>query len=271
MPLTYMYITNRPQVARIAQTAGVNRVWIDLEYMGKDQRQKGMDSVKSRHQLSDIRSIRPLLRESALQVRVNPLHDGSQAEITAAIDYGADIVMLPMWKTADDVKRFVELVDGRARVLLLLETKEADRNLARALAVKGVDEIHIGLNDLHLSYQKKFMFELLSDGTVERLCRQIGEAGLPYGFGGVAKLGGGAVPAELVLAEHYRLGSSMAILARSFCNSGTRTDFDVLEREFDREMKSLRDYETFLAGQSKDWLAEQHKELVARVDDVVRG
>ena len=215
MPLTYMYITNRPQVARIAQTAGVDRVWIDLEYMGKDQRQKGMDSVKSRHQLSDICSIRPLLRESALQVRVNPLHDGSQAEITAAIDYGADIVMLPMWKTADDVKRFVELVDGRARVLLLLETKEADRNLAQALAVKGVDEIHIGLNDLHLSYQKKFMFELLSDGTVERLCRQIGEAGLPYGFGGVAKLGGGAVPAELVLAEHYRLGSSMAILARS--------------------------------------------------------
>lgn len=98
MPLTYMYITNRPQVARIAQNAGVDRVWIDLEYMGKEQRQKGMDSVKSRHQLSDIRSIRPLLRKSALQVRVNPLHDGSPAEISAAIDNGADIVMLPMWK-----------------------------------------------------------------------------------------------------------------------------------------------------------------------------
>lgn len=194
MPLTYMYITNRPQVARIAQNAGVDRVWIDLEYMGKEQRQKGMDSVKSRHQLSDIRSIRPLLRKSALQVRVNPLHDGSPAEISAAIDNGADIVMLPMWKTADDVKRFVELVNGRAKVLLLLETKEADRNLAQTLEVKGVDEIHIGLNDLHLSYQKKFMFELLSDGTVERLCRQIGAAGLPYGFGGVAKLGGGGRP-----------------------------------------------------------------------------
>ena len=148
MPLTYMYITNRPQVARIAQNAGVDRVWIDLEYMGKEQRQKGMDSVKSRHQLSDIRSIRPLLRKSALQVRVNPLHDGSPAEISAAIDNGADIVMLPMWKTADDVKRFVELVNGRAKVLLLLETKEADRNLAQTLEVKGVDEIHIGLNDL---------------------------------------------------------------------------------------------------------------------------
>ena len=141
MPLTYMYITNRPQVARIAQNAGVDRVWIDLEYMGKEQRQKGMDSVKSRHQLSDIRSIRPLLRKSALQVRVNPLHDGSPAEISAAIDNGADIVMLPMWKTADDVKRFVELVNGRAKVLLLLETKEADRNLAQTLEVKGVDAV----------------------------------------------------------------------------------------------------------------------------------
>lgn len=271
MPLTYMYITNRPQVARIAQTTGVDRVWIDLEYMGKDQRQKGMDSVKSRHHLSDIRSIRPLLERSTLQVRVNPLHDGSAEEISTAIDYGADIVMLPMWKTADDVKRFVDLVDGRAKVLLLLETKEADENLSRVLDVKGVDEIHIGLNDLHLSYQKKFMFELLADGTVERLCRQIGEAGLPYGFGGVAKLGGGAVPAELVLAEHYRLGSSMAILSRSFCNSGSRTDFDVLEREFEEEMKKIRDYEVFLAGQSADWLAAQHEELIARVGDVVRG
>ncbi|MFR0769869.1 MAG: hypothetical protein ACLSHO_10035 [Dysosmobacter sp.] len=45
----------------------------------------------------------------------------------------------------------------------------------------------------------------------------------------------------------------------------------MLEQEFDREMRSIRDYETFLAGQSKDWLEEQHKELAARVDDVVRG
>ena len=35
----------------------------------------------------------------------------------------------------------------------------------------GFDEIHIGLNDLHLSYGLTFMFELLSNGLVEMLCK----------------------------------------------------------------------------------------------------
>ncbi len=30
-------------------------------------------------------------------------------------------------------------------------------------------EIHFGLNDLHLSQGKKFLFELLTDGTVDYL------------------------------------------------------------------------------------------------------
>ena len=113
MPLTYMYITNRPQVARIAQNAGVDRVWIDLEYMGKEQRQKGMDSVKSRHQLSDIRSIRPLLRKSALQVRVNPLHDGSPAEISAAIE-GKDPLEAEKALLALQFKKLDELIGTHA-------------------------------------------------------------------------------------------------------------------------------------------------------------
>ena len=35
MALTLMYITNNPRVAEIAQEAGVNRVWVDMEYIGK--------------------------------------------------------------------------------------------------------------------------------------------------------------------------------------------------------------------------------------------
>ena len=31
MALTLMYITNNPDVARIAQAYGVQRIWIDLE------------------------------------------------------------------------------------------------------------------------------------------------------------------------------------------------------------------------------------------------
>ena len=37
--LTLMYITNNPDVALIAQKYGVDRIWIDLEYKGKEERQ----------------------------------------------------------------------------------------------------------------------------------------------------------------------------------------------------------------------------------------
>ena len=66
---------------------------------------------------------------------------------------------------------------------LLLETKEAVECVDEVLEMGGFDEIHIGLNDLHLSYGMTFMFELLADGTVEMLCRKFREKGLPYGFG----------------------------------------------------------------------------------------
>lgn len=32
--------------------------------------------------------------------------------------------------------------------------------------------IHLGLNDLHLALGMKFMFELLADGTVDRLAKR---------------------------------------------------------------------------------------------------
>ena len=42
MFLKLMYITNRPDVALIAEQAGVDRIFIDMEYIGKADRQGGM-------------------------------------------------------------------------------------------------------------------------------------------------------------------------------------------------------------------------------------
>ena len=46
MALTLMYITNNPITAQIAQEAGVDRIWIDMEYIGKDERQGGISTGK---------------------------------------------------------------------------------------------------------------------------------------------------------------------------------------------------------------------------------
>lgn len=90
-----MYITNNPNVALIGEQSGVDRLWVDLEWMGKNERQPG-DTVKSHHSLGDINTLRKVLTKSTLMTRVNPIHDGSKKEISEAIERGAEVIMLPM-------------------------------------------------------------------------------------------------------------------------------------------------------------------------------
>ncbi|HRW21446.1 MAG TPA: aldolase/citrate lyase family protein [Bacteroidales bacterium] len=240
MPLTLMYITNKPKVAKLAERAGVDRLWVDLEYIGKEARQAGLNSVKSNHTLHDVEVIKNSICNSELLVRVNPIHEGSHAEIIGVIERGADVIMLPMFRTSNEVNKFIDIVNGKAKILLLLETIDAEKNIDKILNIDGIDEIHIGLNDLHLEYKKTFMFELLIDGTVERLCHKIREKGYRFGIGGIARVGYGDVPAELILTEHYRLGSQMAILSRSFCDANTVEDVSLVQEIFIDGVNKIR-------------------------------
>ena len=139
-----MYITNNVEVARIAQKHGVDRIWVDLETLGKNERQGHIDSVKSHHSISDIKRIVPILDKSEMLVRVNPINENSEEEINQVIDAGADIIMLPMWKSKNEVISFLKYVNGKTKTVLLLETKEAVECLDDVLNMGGFDEIHIG-------------------------------------------------------------------------------------------------------------------------------
>ena len=161
--------------------------------------------------------------------------------------------MLPFFKTKEEVEVFVNYVNGRAKTCLLCETSEAVENIDSILTVQGIDYIHIGLNDLHLSYNMKFMFELLVDGTVEMLCKKIEAKGIPYGFGGIAQLGQGTLPAENIIAEHFRLGSSMVILSRSFCNTNKEADVGQIADIFKTGVNEIRDYEDKLLNKEKSF------------------
>lgn len=247
--LKLMYITNRPEIAKIAENAGVERIFIDMEYIGKSARQGGMDTVQCHHTIEDICAIKQVLKKSQVMVRCNPIHDAtkeyysSKEEIDAIVENGADIVMLPYFKTAKEVQTFIRLVDGRAKTLPLVETPEAVDCIDEILNLKGIDEIFIGLNDLSLGYGKKFMFQLLADGTVEMLCEKFRAKGIPYGFGGIASLGKGLLPSDKVIAEHYRLASTCAILSRSFCNANIITDTEEIRTIFNAGLKEIRAWE----------------------------
>lgn len=269
MALKLMYITNNSDVALIAEKYGVDRIWIDLETLGKEERQHNMNTVKSKHSIEDIKRIKPLLTKSDMLVRINPWNDNSEKEINDVIAAGADMIMLPMWKSATEVNNFLKVVDSRCKTTLLLETKEAAECLDEVLANGGMDEIHIGLNDLHLSYGMTFMFELLADGTVERLTKKIKAKGLPYGFGGIARLGEGDLPAERVIMEHYRLGSTRAILSRSFCNTDMTTDIEEIENIFKNNMKDLRNFEIQMDKETE--FEKNHEEVKRIVQKIVEA
>ena len=257
MPLKLFYITNRPEIAAIAENAGVDRIFVDMEYIGKAKRQGGMDTVQSRHTVQDVKNIRRCLTKAELLVRCNPIHDvgavcdSTEDEVDGIVAAGADVIMLPFFKTAEEVRRFLDAVGGRCRTILLLETPEAAERIDDILSVQGVDEIFIGLNDLSLGYGQKFMFQLLADGTVERLALKIRQKGIPFGFGGIAAVGTGTLPAESILKEHYRLGSSMVILSRSFCDCTKITDLNTIREKFTTGIRTLRSFEAEIAIHSE--------------------
>ena len=274
MYMKLMYITNNPVVARIAENAGVDWIFLDMEVIGKAFRQSGLNTVQNNHTVDDIKRIRKAIKKSKLLVRVNPIHDAvdnypsSKDEIDASIEAGADILMLPYFKTVEEVKTFIHLVNGRAKTLLLLETVEAANLIDKILEVPGIDMIHLGLNDMHLELGMKFMFELLANGTVERLGYKIKAKGIPFGFGGIATLDGGALQGSMVLKEHVRLGSSMVIVSRSFCNTDIVTDLNEVQRIFDTGISGLRALEKEASQADTAYLEENRKAVVAAVNKI---
>lgn len=275
--LNLMYITKRPEVAKVAENAGVDWIFVDMEFIGKDSRQGGLDTVQNHHTIADVKTIKGAVKKSKVLVRVNPIHDtltnymSSKEEIDLAVDAGADILMLPYFKTVEEVKCFIDYVGGRAKTCLLLETPEAVAKIDEILALSGIDMIHIGLNDLHLAMGMKFMFELLADGTVDELADKIKAKGIPFGFGGLATLDGGDMPGAMVLKEHVRLGSSMVIISRSFCNTDVVTDLNEVKRIFDNGIKDIRKMEQEVSTKRKDYFENNRRLVIDTVNRIVNS
>lgn len=211
-----MILCDDPISATDAQNAGIDRIFYDLEYIGKAERQHGRNTVKSNNSIDDIPAVRKVVTTSELLVRTNPIHAYSKNEVDKAIEYGADILMLPMVIDHHDVEQYVKMVDGRAKVCIMIETAAAMARLDKILTVPGVDELFIGLNDLHISMGLTFMFELLSGGLVDYIAEKCNKVGMPFGFGGIARIGEGDLPSDYILGEHVRLRSQSVILSRTF-------------------------------------------------------
>ena len=232
--MEFMVIENDPEKARFYDNSGVDRIFIDLEKIGKQERQGHLNTVKSDHSIEDIKKVKQVLKKSQLLVRTNPIYEDSEHEIDRCISAGADILMLPYFKTADEVKEFVAAIRGRARVSLLLETAQAFFRIEEILEVDGIDEIHIGLNDLYLSLGLNFIFEPLISPYMPLLIKRIKSKGISVGIGGVASLDTGDIPGKYILSRFMELESERVILSRSF----NKKD----ESQFQRDLNLLKDF-----------------------------
>lgn len=263
--LKLMLITNQPDLAKSAVTAGVNRIFIDLEIRGKKERQGHLDTVISAHSMKDVPKVRAAIPKSELLVRLNPPHKEIGAEIEQALESKPEYLMLPMFHKTKELADFCERVKGRAGVIPLVETPEAAEDLEEIVKIEGLSEIYIGLNDLHLGLKQNFIFQPLANGMVDRMAKTIQKAGLPFGFGGIARIGEGQLPGELVLGEHLRLGSSSVILSRTF-HRGMISEESANIGKFQYEIEKLRESEDYLLQRSPEQIELDRKKVIQIVN-----
>lgn len=268
MPLKMMLFTNHEAIAATADQCGVDRIVVDLEILGKNERQGHLNTRISAHDLADVGKIRQVVHHAELLVRINPINPGSAQEIDQVIASGADIIMLPFFNTIAEIKTFLNLVNRRVKTILLLETAEAESLIDEIIKMGGFDSIHIGINDLAISKGLNFLFAPLLDPSFEALCAKIRRAGIPFGFGGITRLDEGLINARYVIPEHYRLGSSQIILGRSFLSSDEIENLERAQSMLTKAVSDVRAYEAEVSNwpvQVLDDNAQYLRLLIAEV------
>ena len=89
-----LFITRDPAIGLMAERAGVDWIFVDLEYRGKLTRQARRDTVISAHTVADVVAMRAVLTRAQLLVRVNPLGDWSAQEIDDVVAAGGNLDVL---------------------------------------------------------------------------------------------------------------------------------------------------------------------------------
>ena len=268
------YISNNVDEIKIVDKLDIDWVFIDLEFEGKAERQIGRNTVISKHSIDDILKIRDSIVNTKILVRCNPIGLWSTNEINILnnID-GIDMVMLPYFKSTDEVKVFLNLLDtNRIKPTLLVETLDAVQNIQEILNLFKFEYIHIGLNDIHIERQTKSMFEPYIDGFFEDLIPILNARNQRFGIGGIGKIGSSLIPSpECVVNEHIRLNSSGVILSRSFKGNFNSDDLLSFEKNLMKSIKNLRNY-IFKANKSDErFLNESYSTMKKDILNMIKN
>ncbi len=252
-------ITADPELIRACDDAGVDRIGIDIERIGKQARQGHLLSPRfAAHQLDDLDVVTANVRHAAIFARLNPLHERSAQEIERALQLKAQLLMVPYFTQPSEVSAFVQLVGARAEVIPLVETGAAAERISEIVTIPGLREIMVGLNDLHLSLALSNPFEIVTSSRMQTMAACVQNAGLRFGFGGLARVDDTSlpVPPDLIAAQYPRLGATSSWLSRSFFRG-------IDSSQVARAVRTLRERLRYWAAQSPSTLSAQRDRLDA--------
>lgn len=270
--MNFIQITNNADLAEYISSCGVQNIMIDIETIGKNERQKNLDTVKSKHKLKDIIEVKKRIQKynGKIITRINPYYKNSKFEVETSINYGTDYIMLPMFKTAQEVKQIINLVNDRVKLILLFETPNSIINIDSILELNKIDEAFVGLNDLSIAFKLDFMFELLPSSLIEFIVSKFKNKGIPFGIGGISRIGEGTLDSQLILSEHVRLGSTKVIISRSFTNRAENLDELNSNINYKKEIDLLHDKYNKLKKTSLKELELNHINVKRKIQQIIK-
>jgi 2-keto-3-deoxy-L-rhamnonate aldolase RhmA len=254
--LDLVLFENEPEAARQYLQAGITSFLVDLELLGKDQRQLGFDTEIRPGTLRDLQRIAALPGTTAW-CRINRFGAHTPEEVERALDAGADILILPMAESLAEIDAYLRLLDRRCRAGIMIET-QACAALAGELGQLPLDYAFFGLNDFAISRGGGLIFNALADGSVEAVSKAL--PGIHFGVGGLTDINRGSpIRSARLLEEMERLGCRFTFLRRSF-----RRDSRLVHPA--EIVAGIRDYWQRCAARSDAERDADHRELVSAID-----
>lgn len=207
-----LLFTVAPRLAARCVAAGAAGVVVDWERRGKARRQAGEDTQINGDTPADLAAVRAAT-PGRVVVRINGAGSWTAGEVDLAVRLGADEVLLPMVRRAEQVDLALDAVRGRCGLGILVETQDAvDR--VEELAERPLSRLYLGLNDLRIDRGSTDLFGPLVDGTADRVRAA---CSMPFGVAGLTlPEAGRPVPSRLLAGELARLGAGFTFLRRSF-------------------------------------------------------
>ena len=231
--MKYFLFTNSPPLAKFFDSIDcVESIFVDLETLGKRDRQPNPQTFVSTHTPDDVSILRKVIKSSHLGVRINPVNPNTVNEINFLLNCGVDVIMLPYFHNLDEVNFVLEVINGKASLDLLVETPSS-LLLVDKIPLNHIRNLHFGLNDLSIAFKLNHIFSAYFNDQLIASASFLSSAQATFGFGGVGRVYSSPISSFNVLSRSYSLRGQRLILARSFTNSffnpnGERLIYDEL-------------------------------------------